>query len=76
VPKTEKSICFTVFKKEDAMYFERDEKGKVVTCDYNGNELRDLSRNVDRMFRQTIKELANTRVEIKITPNVENRKTG
>lgn len=48
------------------MYFIRDENGKVKAWGAPGNELRDLPRKVDLIFRETTKELANTRVEITI----------
>jgi hypothetical protein len=46
------------------MYYERDKNGRVIWIEYNGNELRDRSKKVDHLFRKTIRELADTRVEI------------
>jgi hypothetical protein len=57
------------------MIFTRDEKGKVIEYEMSGTEQLNLPREAGVMFRQTIKELANTTVEIKITQNVENHKT-
>ena len=56
------------------MYYERDENGKVNWSEHGVNEIRDLPRKVDHIFRKTIKELANTRVEITITKNINETK--
>jgi len=57
------------------VYFTRDEKGQVTSFGMTGNEMLNLPKEAEVIFKRTIKELANTKVEIKITRDAEDRKT-